>query len=337
MRLIISFVLVGFIVSCNNNPKKPDVSKIKIDISTRRFEKDLFSLDTNKITAQLDPLIAKYPAFGENFLYEILKFKPQWPQDTIASYVKSFISDYRPVFNASEKLFSNFSAYEQEIRTSLQYLKYYFPAYNPPHHIITYIGPLDGYGNILDEDAFYIGLHQHLGKDFPLYSESWLQETYPSYVTARFEPSYIVINSINNVIEDLFPEKKFEDKTLIVQMIEKGKRLYLLQTVLPDKEPYKLIGYTEKQLKDCYAHEGQIWDLFIQNNLLQSIDNSIIKNYVAEGPKTQELGEGAPGNIGSFVGWQIVKKYMSKHSEISPAQLMAADAEAIFQDARYKP
>jgi hypothetical protein len=95
-------------------------------------------------------------------------------------------------------------------------------------------------------------------------------------------------------------------------MVDKGRKLYMLSQLLPDKEEYKLIGYTEQQLKDCYKNESQIWDLFVQNNFLQTIDNNIIKNYVEEGPKTQELGEGSPGNIGSFTGWQIVKKIHGK-------------------------
>ena len=86
-----------------------------------------------------------------------------------------------------------------------------------------------------------------------------------------------------------------------------------------------------------YAHEKAVWDLFVQNNFLQTIDNNIIKNYIGDGPKTQELGATSPGNIGSFAGWQIVKKYMSKNPKTSVKELMALDAESIFQGAKYKP
>ena len=111
----------------------------------------------------------------------------------------------------------------------------------------------------------------------------------------------------------------------------------MLAKLLPYTEEYKLIGYRKEQLDDAYAHERIIWDLFVQNNFLQTIDNNIIKNYIGEGPKTQELGEASPGNIGSFAGWQITKKYMMKNPKLSLLQLMATDAETIFQEARYKP
>ena len=69
----------------------------------------------------------------------------------------------------------------------------------------------------------------------------------------------------------------------------------------------------------------------------RTIDNNIIKNYIGEGPKTQELGEASPGNIGSFAGWQIVKKFMLKNPKFTLTELMAADTETIFQQAKYKP
>ena len=61
------------------------------------------------------------------------------------------------------------------------------------------------------------------------------------------------------------------------------------------------------------------------------------QNYIQESPKTQELGEAAPGKIGVFVGWQIVKKYMNEHSDCSLKKLMETDAEKIMQEAKYKP
>jgi hypothetical protein len=215
-------------------------------------------------------------------------------------------------------------------------VKYYFPTYKTPDKIITYIGPADGYGDILSPEGFLIGLHHHLGKNYPLYKTEMVQQFYPEYISRRFEPDYIVINCMKNIVNDLYPEKN-DDKTLIIQMIEKGKRLFLLQKLLPDTDESMLIGYTAEQLKDCNKHEAAIWDLFVKNNLLQTTDKSIIKNYVEEGPKTQELGEGAPGNIGSYTGWQIVKKYIQKNSSLNPEQLMAVDAETIFQEGKYKP
>src|SRR5205085_6605190 len=217
MRLILSLIVVGLCLSCNNDPKIPEV---KINLTTSRFERDLFRLDTNHITPQLDQLIAKYPSFGENFLTTILNTDPKWSADSTAGYVKGFISAYRNVYDTAEKVFSDFTPYENDIKKALKYLKYYFPEYKAPNKIITYIGPLDGFGDILSEDAFIIGLHHHLGKNFSMYNTIWVRETYPDYITNRFEPGYIAINCMKNVVLDMYPEK-MEDKSLVIQMVEK--------------------------------------------------------------------------------------------------------------------
>jgi hypothetical protein len=337
MRLLFGLLIISSIFySCNGTDKTPDVSNIKVELSTQRFEKDLFTLDTANYAAKLDQLIAKYPSFGENYLSTILGADPKWSNDSIAAYVKGFVSSYKNLYDTTQLLFKDFTTYENEIKKGLQFVKYYFPNYKIPNKIITYIGPVDGYGDIVSDDALIVGLHLHLGKNYSLYKSDLVQQTYPEYLSNRFEPNTIATNCLKNIVSDLFPEK-MEDKSLVQQMVEKGKRLYVLSKLLPNEEGSKLIGYTAIQLKDCYEHERNIWDMFAQNNLLQTVDDNVIKNYIGESPKTQELGDESPGNIGSFVGWQIVKKYMSKYPETSLQKLMATDDDTIFQEAKYKP
>lgn len=337
MRIIIALLCLSPVLfSCNNGDKAPDVSHIPITLATQRFEQSLFTLDTTNIKAGIGILQSNYPDFTENFLGTVLNCDPKWAADTTANYVRGFIGAYRRVYDTAEAVFKDFSVYEKEIGKALRFVKYYFPAYQLPQKIVTYIGPLDGYGDILTENEIIIGLHHHLGSGFSLYRSPMVQETYPDYISRRFTPDYITVNCMKNIIDRLFPENK-EDKPLVQQMVEKGKRLFVLSKLLPATEEYKLIGYTNEQLKGCYEHEKAIWDLFVQNNFLQTIDVNIIKNYIAEGPKTQELGEASPGNIGSFAGWQIVKKFIKKNPGIDLQKLMTTDAETIFQEAKYKP
>ena len=338
VRIIAPLFISLFLISCHHGSKIPDVSNIKIDITTQHFEQDFFACDSANVSNQMVQLRAKYPAFADIFFSQILETGPQMTATDLNVYVGGFINAYKHVYDTAELRFNDFTPYEEEIKQGLQFVKYYFPAYKVPSTIITYIGPVEGTGNFLASDygILAIGLQHHLGKDFSLYKASFVQETYPDYVSAQFEPSYISVNSMKNILNDIYPEKDNDDP-LVNRMVEKGKRLYVLSKLLPYKEEYKLIGYTEKQTKECYENEAKIWDMFIQNNLLQINDPDIIKKYVEDGPKTVELGEGAPGNIGSFAGWQIVKKYMQKNDKVTLQQLLSTDAETIFQDTRYKP
>jgi uncharacterized protein YjaZ len=144
---------------------------------------------------------------------------------------------------------------------------------------------------------------------------------------------------MKNIVDDLFttmePAKK--GNQLIEQMVEEGKKLYVLDAFLPNTPDSLKTGYTQLQLNNCYEGEKNIWAYFIQSDLLYQFDPSQISQYVNDGPNTAELGQWSPGNIGQFVGWQIVKKWMDKNSTNTLEKLIKTPAKQIFEEARYKP
>lgn len=328
-------LLISIIFSCNNK-NIPDVSNIKVDLKVQRFEKDFFSIDTNNILNELQRLRIKYPSFITDYTSQILGFASTTPPDSLTKYVHLFIRDYRFVKDSADKLFENFDPQVKEIKKGLQFVKYYFPEYKAPDKIITFIGPFDGYSDIITADAFAVGLQLHMGNNFSFFKSDIAQDLFPAYISQKFTPEYIAVNCIKNIVDDLYPDKSV-GKALIEQMVEKGKRLYILDKFLPYTPDYLKIGYTETQLKDSYTNEAVIWDFFLNNDLLNNTDQNIVKNYIGESPKTQELGEGSPGNIGAFSGWQIVKKYMEKNPKTTLQEFMKTDAREIYSQSKYKP
>ena len=107
--------------------------------------------------------------------------------------------------------------------------------------------------------------------------------------------------------------------------------------MLPNTAESIKTGYTQQQLDGCYKNENAIWSYFVQANLLFEREPSVVSPYVTDGPKTQEISEAAPGNIGQFVGWQIVKKWMTANPKTPLEQLMQMPTTTIFNDAGYKP
>jgi len=85
-------------------------------------------------------------------------------------------------------------------------------------------------------------------------------------------------------------------------------------------------------------NEGNIWAYIVKNeNDIYSIDPATIQTYIGEAPNTQVMTESAPGNIGQWVGWRIVKEYADKHKDFSVQQILEAPAKTIFEEAKYKP
>jgi len=332
MKAFFSFITCCLLFACSSK-KTPDVSSIKVDLQVKRFERDFFAADTNNTAASLNNLSIKYPAFLRYFIGNILSV-PDHP-DSAIKWVNSFYKDYTRVNQAAQAAFPDMNAYVKDIAYSFQLTKYYFPKYQLPKQIITFIGPLEGYSTVLTSEGVAIGLQQYLGKDFPLYQSAYVKEIYPEYQVRRFTPAYIPVNVMKNIVDDLYPSAK-KKLPLIETMIEQGKHLQLLKELMPNTADSLLTGYTQNQLQGCYDNEGLIWNFFVQNDLLYQSDPFIIRDYINDGPKTTALGEASPGNIGQFVGWQIVKKYLEKH-ELSPEQLMNKPAKEIFTEAKYKP
>lgn len=330
--LFVSFLF--FLSSCGNKKKTPDVSSIKVNLAVDRLDIAIFSLDTLHAETALNTLEQKYPAFLNDYLYNILALPPQ--KDSMLPMLTSFIREYRPVYDAAQHSFRDLLPVTRELRQGLQFLKYYFPRYKAPEKMITFIGPVDGYGNVLTRNAFAVGLQLYLGKNSPLYQTEMVSNTYPAYQSRRFEPSYIAANCMKNVLNDMYPETS-HSRTLSETMVDQGKRLYALDLLLPYTADSVKTGYTAAQLEGCYQHEAMIWNFFVQNNLLYVSDPFMIRDYVNDGPNTAVLGAEAPGDIAMFTGWQIVKKWMGENPKTTLQQMMETDPAKIFQEAKYKP
>lgn len=340
-----ALLLATGLFACKDK-KIPDVSGIKVNLTLQRFEKDFFSLDTlNLRPAGFQPLYEKYGAFTSDYIAQILGIVPTTDSNyTPELSLKSFLHDYSPIRDSADKLFQDFSRYEKEVKKGLQFVKYYFPNYKLPPKLITFIGPMDAafeaslgkYGDVITEDGLAVGLQLHLGSNFSLYHSEMGQQLYPEYISRRFTPDYISVNCMKNIIDDIYPEK-IRGLNLVEQMVEKGKRLYALEKILPYTEDSLLTGYTAKQLKGCYDNEGNIWNYFLTNGLLYKNEPDLIREYVTDGPFTQALGQGSPGFIGMWVGRQIIRKYVTKHASVTLEQLLHTEPRKIFEESKYKP
>ena len=331
-RLFLLSVLVLSLLSCNYQDATPDVTHIKVELEVQHFEDAFFSVDTTKLEASLQTLHSKYPRFTTDFLSNILELMPQ---KEVAD-LKSFYKAYQPLYKSSTAIFKKQSEEFNTVKNGLQLVKFYFPEYPLPKKLITFVGPINSFATIITEDAIAIGLQLFMGKDHPLYTSEQGQMLYPAYVSRRFEPAYIPVSAMNAIVMDLYPGQHF-GKPLIAQMVELGKKMYLTDHLLPTTADSLIIGYPQKQLDACYANEKNIWAFFVQNDMLYKTDPQLIREYVTDGPFTNALGKDSPGNIGQFVGWQIVKKWVSKNKGISMDSLMKKDPVQLFEESRYKP
>ncbi len=345
-KIICLFISYLVLISCNNQIKSPDISNISLELSFKRFETDFFKIDSNNIQQSLLQLEKKYPDFLPLFISNVLGLGPLLDTNQIAiEGTKRFLSLNKRIHDTANLVFGNMPDIKKELTDGFKHLKYYYPDYKIPA-VITTIGPMDGLApmsnqiltpNYIGNNFIALSLQFYLGKDFGIYNDpGYASSVAPLYRSRKFSKEYLTADVFTLVIDDLYPDSS-NRLPLIERFIEKGKRLQVLKQFLPNTADTVLIGYTKAQLNWCNDNERSIYNFFTQQNLLYERDLALTQNFTNEGPFTQGMPETSPGNIGAYVGWQIVKSYLKKKEIVTPQDLMKTSAKRIFETSAYKP
>ncbi|MCS6819522.1 MAG: hypothetical protein NZ522_06170, partial [Chitinophagales bacterium] len=180
-----------------------------------------------------------------------------------------------------------------------------------------------------------IGLDMFLGSDHPFYSYLDI----PRYIQRKMNENFIVKNCAEVLYNMYFGDDTYQPGTpLLDAMVNKGKKMYFLEMVLPHLPDSILIGYTAQQEAWCRASENAIWQYLNQRDLLYTQSFMEHKRYLTDGPTTNGMPPESPGNIGTWVGWQIVRSFMKNNRyKISLPELLKHDTKTIIAGAKYKP
>lgn len=328
---LISILLVSGI-SCKRSKFDVDLSGIEADIKIRRFEKDLFSIDRNRIREEALGLERAYPQFYQLYFENIVRFGAV-TDTAYLNIVKDFIGnrDMLTLKHDVDSVYPDVSSIEKGLSDAFRHYKYYFPKGTIPE-VITF---LSGFNNgIVNADSLLaIGLDMFLGKDYKYYPSVG----FPQYIINKLIPDNVVPSAMKGFAKSEF-EENTEDRTMLDKMIYEGKVLYFMDAVLPEVHDTLKIGYTAQQLQWCKDYEVAIWSLFIDKNLLYSTDELGYNKYIQEAPFTAGLDNNSAPMIGVWAGWQIVRKYMEENPNVTLAQLMKEqDYQKILKLSKYKP
>ena len=333
-QIYLIFLFAIAFISCKQG-NRPDISNINLDIKIDRFDKTLYAAKT-KNPAEVDQTLSKnYGVFYDDYIHRMIGSPEYSNVDVLSTLFKD--QAYADLTKEVDSIFPNLNAQEQGLTETFKYIKYYYPKAKLPKFVSFVSG--FAYQMPVGDNYLGIGLDMFLGKDSKFYKA--IVQSVPLYLSRRFAPEYIVPRVAETYAhEELFPEPD-ENRTLLSKMVFQGKILYFLDQVLPENTTDSTkIGYSNEQLQWAQRFEGDIWAYFLENNFLYETDYQKIQVFLSEGPFTPGLGENrdsAP-KLGTWTGWQIVKKYMKENPKITLQQLMAEhDAQKILNQSKYKP
>ncbi len=204
----------------------------------------------------------------------------------------------------------------------------------PDYQVYAYVAPFI-YKVFVDSNVVGWELDMYLGPNFKYYPSLGL----PQYMVRKFRHEYLVRDALMPLLEDLYPPPD-PMPHLLANMIYNGKILYLLEHLLPDVHDTILIGWSAEKWRWVKEHEAQLWMYFIKHDLLYETEYIKYRKYVQDGARTAGLPPEAPGNVGSWIGWQIVRRYMARHPEVTIQQLMNhpdSTGQEILRASGYRP
>ena len=312
--IILSFVFL--IIQCKKNNVKDEINSIPITINIDRFDKKFYNIDSFKLNDLKKEYSYLFPEKFDDIVWVNRR------KDSLQLILK----------NAIEKKIENFDFIEDEINYLFKHVKYYFPKTNIPK-IVTLINNVDYQSKIIYLDTLVlISLDTYLGKNHEVYNGI------PNYIKYDMDISFL-----SSHIADKFLNSKInypKERTFLSQIIYYGKKLYLKEKLLPNKNDTITIGYSKKDLNWAQENELYIWKYFIEKELLYNTDSKLIRRFLDPSPFSKfylEIDNQSPGRIGRWIGWQIVRSFMKKNPEVKIEDLIFKPSEELFIKSGYKP
>jgi len=336
--ILTTITIVWLLIFNNKDTKIIDVSQIDLQIDITRYDKIFFEKNNpDNLIASLQSLRAEDSLFFDFYTIQVMNFGKI--SDTVGPVlysIKEFLTN-EAVFDLRDTVnykFENLNKFSKELTEAFKHFKYYFPNKSLPKVYI--INSEFSYNAVmLDSTILALALDMYLGQNYPYYYSF----DFPYYIIKRFEQEYMVPNCMEVIYNEYFgPDDMRETEALVYAMIENGKKLYFLECMQPKKPKHILIGFSKEQYKWCQKEEPEIWKFYNEMDLFYSKDYMEHRRHANDGPTTLGMPPEAPGNVGSWVGWQIVNQYMKNAGEnVSLQELLKTKPETILAKSKYKP
>ena len=340
-RLCVILLFALLISACTNkNRFAIDTGGSSLTVKINRFDKDFFALDTLNIAVGIPVLQEKYPAFFPFYTQHILQIGTP---DSLGFYDKTrrFLttSYIRDAYEESQCQFADVSDIEAKLTVAFRYLQHYFPKMTVPQvymHVSGFNSSI-----IIAPDFMSASIDNYLGADYLAYS---LMEIY-AYERYNMRREKVASDLVRGWISTEFVPEPSD--VLLDNMIHWGRLMFLLEIIMPSESEATLAGYSAEQMSFVKKNEKAIWAAFLdggtqRQRLLFSNDRMNVVRYIQPAPfslgmpETDEMQ--TPGQIGVWVGWQIVRQYMKKNPEITMPQLMQeTNFQKILEGSKYRP
>jgi hypothetical protein len=318
------------LISCGPDKEEcafvPETDAIHVNLTIESLQDSLPSITTKE---ELVHFLGVHPEIRDVFLN-----RDKYPSDSafVNALFRRFTNPYiDTLLMETHRVFGDGSGLKKEFEQAYANITYYYPNFRAPK-IQTIITGLES--DIYVSDSLVI-----VGLDYFLGQGAKFRPNMFEYMLRRYNPDFIVPSvMLLTGVDSRFNRTDPNDKTILADMVGYGKAYFFSKRMLPCTPDSILIGYSQKEMRGCRENENLIWSRFVEDEVLFSSSHLIRQKFIAERPKTIEVGEQCPGRIGQWVGWQMVNRYQETHPDTPLSGIMGMEsAEQLFKTSGYKP
>ena len=329
IRNTIFLLLALLIVSCS----KSDGYKKKLNVPYKNLEpqklevveynKALFSIDTANFEEGVRSLMPQFQSLlGDTIDEELMMYLKDFVTDTFMLKINKLV----------EETFPNIELISEKIKGVYQHLNYYYPELTMPQTYTYVSGVYYNRPDCISADYVMIGL------DFYLSNKDFVYDRigYPRYVSRRCQPAALT-RDLAEEIYFTFVNKQINQKTVLAEMIERGKKYYFIEAMDPALNDSIILGYSKPQMEWAEDNEGAVWAAVVGNNMLYSNAVEHKRLLFGDGPFTAAFCDDSPARLGDFIGLQIIRSFMANNDETLQDMMKMTDYQDILQRSQYKP
>jgi len=339
---IVFFISILLLTSCDSASDRTEVlaplaPSTEADIV--RFDRAVKEIPAGHLLQSMDSLSLLYPGFSAIWINQLLDARsPELLLEElkIVHEDSSFIKLYDEVQSTLGDLpivSKQISQALENYQTLLSLPQKALPS------IYTFISGFTYQAFLFDDqnkNGIGIGLDMYLGADFPYQKIHPTNASFSNYLVRTYNKDHIVRKVVEVLIEDILLTPEKED--FLNFMIWGGKKLYLMDQILDFVPDTIVTEYTQAQLDWCHDNEADIWNFFFEKDLFYETDIRKFNKLIAPAPTSPGMPAEAPGQTANFMGWQIIKAYMSRYPSTDIRDLILMnDAQQLLDLSKYKP
>lgn len=338
MKKIILIITLSLLIasSCKQDKLDVDISGIEIQpIAISRLETELFELKAAGFEQASERIKAKYGPFYEHYLMNFLARRGT-ADSLYKSSVLAFINDadVKNAYLGVKKLYPDdkLNSYLETLNDCARRFRYHFPNRKLPTRLITSLTGWN-YAFAYHDSALALGLDMYLDDTCRLYQ----MLRYPQYQVRKMNRHHLMPDIARGWLLSEFDNTQPEN-ILLNHCVFYGKLYYAVNALLPGTSDSLIIGYSSRQIQYCKTYEKNLWGFFAEKNRLYENNMNTIRELTSDGPFSAVISKECPPRIAMWVGWQIVKSYMSHNEEVTLQELMnETDAQKILSKSKYRP